>query len=112
MRGRSRAAENALDIVYRRNVPAAEAETVILYLEHRGVYDRLAQRVFGRPAVSRISLDELGSFIWRHIDGERSVYEIGQCVEAEYRERAQPLYTRLLRFLYIMEQNGLITRRE
>lgn len=112
MRRKGMTEENALGIVYCRNVPAREAETVVLYLEHRSFYDRVAQRVFGRPAVSEISLDELGSFIWRHIDGERSVYEISRCVEARYQERAQPLYARLLRFLYIMEQNALIVRQK
>ena len=71
--------------------------------QNTGAYNRIAQKLFGTPAVSNIDLDEFGSFVWRQIDGTRTIYEIGQRIREEFGDRAEPLYERLCTYFYTLE---------
>lgn len=51
------------------------------------------------PEYKRTELDALGSFVVRQLDGQRTVGEVGELVEAEFGEDAHPVYERLLLFL-------------
>ena len=64
-------------------------------MENKGLANRIAQICFGRPKVSHITLEELGSFIWQQIDGEKSILQIGELVQEAFGEKAEPLYERL-----------------
>lgn len=44
--------------------------TVEIQVTNKGFYNWLAQKLFHKPRVSRISLEEFGSFIWQQIDGK------------------------------------------
>jgi len=76
--------ENYLDYipaVSTKNSWDADAEgNVTIHMVHRGFYAWIAQKVFHRPRVSHIDLDEMGSFIFPLIDGERTVGQIAQLV--------------------------------
>lgn len=85
-----------------------EKNLVVIHVENKGFYNRLAQKVFKRPKVSHISLDEYGSFVWQQMDGVRTIYEIGGLVKARYGERAEPLYDRLAKFFKILFENHFI----
>lgn len=52
-----------------------------------------------------IHLDTFGSWVWRKLDGQATVREIGQSLEAEFGEGVQPVYARLGLFI-----NGLVQR--
>ena len=65
---------------------------VIIDMENKGLANRIAQICFGRPKVSHITLEELGSFIWQQIDGEKSILQIGELVQEAFGEKAEPLY--------------------
>lgn len=74
--------DNFLDYVPRPNTlfPAASnaAGHIEIAVQNKGFFNKIAQVVFKRPKVSHIELDDFGSFVWRAMDGERSVYAIGQ----------------------------------
>jgi len=76
--------------------------------KNRGFFNRLAQLLLKKPRVSRIELDDFGSFIWRHIDGQRDVYQLGKLVREEFGQKAEPLYERLTEFLHILRSNDFI----
>ena len=42
---------------------------VVLDIENTGAFNKLAQKLFGKPRVSHVHLDEFGSFVWKCIDG-------------------------------------------
>lgn len=84
---------------------------VTVHMLHDGAYDRIAQRFFRRPRVSRIDLDEQGSFVWRMIDGRRSVGEIAGLVGERFGAAAEPLYDRLTEYMSILYNNGFIVYR-
>ena len=85
-----------------------EPGLVTLTAAHRGFFNRVAQRCFGRPAASRIDLDQQGSFVWLQIDGARPVGEIGALLEALFGEEAAPLYPRLVRFIELLREYRFI----
>lgn len=82
---------------------------VTIHMVHTGFYAAIAQKFFSRPRVSHIDLDELGSFIYKNIDGTRSVGEIAELIHSEFGEKAEPLYDRLVQFMKILRNNGFIT---
>lgn len=86
-----------------------EQDHVIIDMENKGLANRIAQICFGRPKVSHITLEELGSFIWQQIDGEKSILQIGELVQEAFGEKAEPLYERLAQYMKILYGKGFIT---
>lgn len=95
--------ENLLDFVPKRNSLISFTEDkkgiVTLEVKNRGFYNRIAQIFFRRPKTSFISLEEFGSFIWKQIDGTRTVMEIAGLVKDEFGDKAEPLYERLGQYM-------------
>lgn len=81
---------------------------VTIHAKNEGFYAGIAGRFFKRPRVSHISLDEMGSFVWLLMDGERNIYEIAGQVGEKFGSRADPLYTRLAGFFKILYRNHFI----
>lgn len=76
---------------------------VTLEIKNTGWANKLAQKFWGKPKVSYIHLDKLGSFIWPLLDGDKSIIQIGELVETEFKEQAHPLYERLAKYFQILE---------
>ncbi len=81
---------------------------VTLAIENKGVFNRIAQKVFKKPKISYVHLDEMGSFIWPLLDGEKDITALGNPVNAHFGEKAYPLYERLVKYLQILESYGFI----
>lgn len=69
--------KNYLDFVPEKN-PEIEYEAdedgiITVLIEWKGFYHKIAQKLFRRPRVSDIRLDELGSFVWNAVDGKKDV---------------------------------------
>ena len=87
---------------------ADEADKITLEIENKGFFNRVAQKLFKKPKISYVHFDEMGSFIWPLIDGEKDVFEIGKLVEEHFGEKANPLYERLATYFRILESYGFI----
>lgn len=85
-----------------------EPGRVVILRNNEGLFNRIVQRFFHKPAVSYIHLDEMGSFIWMNINGRRSVYDIAGLVEEHFGEAAEPLYNRLVRYMGTLSKCGFI----
>ena len=81
---------------------------VTIYIENKGVMNRIAQKVLHKPKVSQIHLDEMGTFIFPLIDGTKSVYDIAQLVKDEFGEKAEPLYNRMVQYMRTLESYEFI----
>lgn len=81
---------------------------VDLAIENRGVFHWLAQKLLFKPKISYIHLDQLGSFVWPLIDGEKTILELGEAVKAEFGEKAEPLYERLSKYFHILDSYHFI----
>lgn len=87
---------------------ADEKGMVTLDIENKGIANRIAQVILRKPKVSHIHLDEIGSFVWPMVDGERSIVTIGEAVEAHFGEKAKPIYERLAKFFQILDSYHFI----
>jgi len=87
---------------------ADEAGIVTLDIENTGLFNRIAQKLFRKPKVSHIHLDEMGSFVWPLLDGDKNIIELGKDVEEHFGEKANPLYERLAKYFQILDSYGFI----
>lgn len=76
---------------------------VTLDIENTGIMNRIAQKLLYKPKVTHIHLDEMGSFVWPLLDGEKNIIELGEYVKEEFGEKAEPLYERLAKFFEILD---------
>lgn len=104
--------DNLLDYIPHRSEKLKwsqdEDEIVTLHRENTGVFNRLSQRLFYKPAVTHIRLEAYGSFLWRHMDGERSVGEIAALLKERFGEAVEPLYPRVGQYCRILQNNRFI----
>ena len=105
-------ASNFLDKIPTRNPEIGytvdEKGVITLEIENKGLFNRIAQKVFKKPKISYIHLDEMGSFVWPIINGEKNITEIGEAVDEHFGEKAHPLYERLAKYFQILESYGFV----
>jgi len=70
--------------------------------------NRIAQKLFRKPRISHIHLDEMGSFIWPLLDGEKNIITLGESVKEQFGEKANPLYERLAKYFQILDSYHFI----
>ena len=85
-----------------------EKGNVTLEIENKGAFNFLAQKLLKKPRVSYIHLDEMGSFVWPLIDGEKDIFAIGKEVETHFGEKANPLFERLSQYFEILKNYRFI----
>ncbi|ASJ08311.1 hypothetical protein A3L11_03325 [Thermococcus siculi] len=56
----------------------------------------------------RIELDEIGAYTWELCDGQRTVREIGKALKARFGDEVEPLYERLVTFLFELGKRYLV----
>lgn len=83
-------------------------DIVYLIFYHDHPVQKLANWLVKKPNKSDIKLDELGSTVWKLIDGSRNVFEIGELVREKFGEGCEPLYDRLVLFLRYLNRRGWI----
>ncbi len=81
---------------------------VTLEIENTGFFNRIAQKLFRKPKISYVHLDETGSFVWPLIDGEKDIVRLGESVKEHFGDAAEPLYERLAKFFQILESYNFI----
>lgn len=73
----------------------------------RGVRGAL-DRFFHGMSARRIRLDEIGSFAWRHLDGNRTVGQVAILLTDEFGEAVTPAEERLSQLVRLLRQEGLL----
>lgn len=75
-------------------------------------FDRLIERFVSwatkKPKMADVKLDIIGTKVWQLIDGEKTVYDIGQLLLDEYGEKCQPVYKRLIMYLRYLNKKKWI----
>lgn len=96
-------APNLLDLIPHRSskyeAKVDEEGMVTIFVENKGFFNFVAQKLFKKPRISQIHLEEFGSFIWQQIDEKRTVQEIGVLLKEKFGEKAEPLYPRLSMYI-------------
>ena len=104
--------ENYLDFIPmmnpRNDWSQDEDGIVTIHMVHRGFYATIAQKFFHTPRVSHIKLDGYGSFLWKEMDGQRTVGQLAQRMKEQFGDGAEPLYDRLVHSMQILHNNQFI----
>ncbi len=112
MKKKNVTSENYLERIPRRAESIVwtkdENGVVTLEIENTGVVNRIAQKLLKKPKITYIHLDEMGSFVWPLIDGEKTIIELGEYVEQRFGEDAHPLYERLVKYFQILESYNFV----
>jgi len=101
--------ENYLSLIPRRNPKILLEKTegkYYLLVPMESKLDFLAKRLHGD--YRRIELDEMGAYVWELCDGKRTVREIGEALKARFGKEVEPLYERLVTFLFELAKRYLI----
>lgn len=61
-----------------------------------------------KPMIKRLELDEMGTFVWRRINGERSVRQIAEEFTAYYEVQAREAELSVTAFIKTIGQRGII----
>ena len=112
MKKKIKVSQNYLDKIPLKNPNINWTEQdgkVTLEVENKGAVNRIAQKLFKKPKISFIHLDQMGSFIWPLIDGEKDLTAIGKLVEEHFGESAHPLYERLVQYFEILKSYSFTT---
>lgn len=108
-------AANLLDLVPvpdgRLRTEADENGNATVFVENRGAFNFVMQKIFGKPRFTQIHLDEFGSFVWKNIDGKTTVGEIARKLSEEFGDKVEPLHARLASYMKTLEQCAFITIR-
>lgn len=91
---------------------SAEGDTITLEIENKGVFNRIAQKLFKKPKITYVHLDEMGSFIWPIIDGSKTIMDLGKDVEERFGDEAKPIYERLAKYMMILDSYHFIVWNE
>ena len=86
-----------------------DKKIVTLEIDNKGIYNRIAQKLFKKPPVTYIHLDKTGSFVWPLIDGEKDIIALGVLVKDHFGDEAEPLYERLAKFFQTLESYKFIS---
>jgi len=70
----------------------------------RGAVDRMLHKL----STPRIRLDEIGSFAWIQLDGNRTVGEVANLLRKEFGERVEPAEERLGHLVWLMRREGFL----
>lgn len=96
-------APNLLDLVpsqsqkFRSEID--EKGSVTIFVENKGPFNFVAQKLFKKPRFSQVHLEEFGSFIWQQIDGIKSVQQIADLMHIKFGDKADPLYPRISMYM-------------
>lgn len=82
---------------------------IVLCSVNQGFMNKLVQVILRKPKFSYIHLDEIGSTVWKNIDGKRDIVFIGEILKEEFGEKIEPLYDRLVSYFDYLFKSGLIT---
>ena len=81
---------------------------VTINIPNKGFFNKMAQKLFKKPPVTYVHLDEHGSFVWTVIDGNKNIITLGQEVKERFGQAAEPLYPRLAKFFQILDSYGFV----
>lgn len=111
---KEKVSENYMDYIPKRSESIKwkqkeDSNLVQIIVKRDSITEKITQKLFFTPDKSKIDLDELGTFVWLNINGENTVYEIGQLIKENFKGNAEPLYERLIQFLQILSNNKFIS---
>jgi hypothetical protein len=110
-KGEKKKEDNFLLYIPKRKHEAFEVKkgTVKLIFHHDKLVEKFIRWLVKKPNISDVELDKVGSVVWTLIDGESSVYDIGQGLINEFGSSCEPVYDRLIMYLRYLNKKGWVS---
>ncbi len=86
--------------------------SVYLIIHHDKLIEKIVAWLTKRSVVTDVKLDELGTYVWKEIDNNKTIYDIGQSLSKEFGEKCEPIYERLIMYLRYLNKKGWIKFRK
>lgn len=116
MAGKKKLNPNYMDMILIRNPERKWSERedgiVVIDIEHKGFFHKIAQKFFKKPRVSHIALDVYGTALWSVLDGEKSVFDIVNHMKKQFPDEEERMLDRTVTFLYTLQKNRFVVRKE
>ena len=81
---------------------------VILDVENKGFFNKIAQKFFNQPRVSHIALDSYGTELWLLLDGKNTVFDIVNKMKNKFPTEQDRMLDRVITFLHTLQVNKYI----
>lgn len=81
---------------------------VVIHMENKGFYHRIAQKFFHRPKVSHIALDNYGTAVWKALDGKHTVYDVVCLMQEQFPDERELMLNRVITFLHTLQVNRFV----
>ncbi len=109
---KNRRTENFLDLIPVKSEKfRTETDSegkVTIFIENKGFFNFLAQKIFKKPRFSQVHLEDFGSFIFQQIDGVKTVKEIADLLHQKFGEKSEPLYPRISMYFNTLLNYGFV----
>lgn len=81
---------------------------VIIRPKYKSELGKLIFGSFLKKPDFKVNLDDLGSVVWKNMDGKNTVKMLGEILAAEFGPEIEPIYERLAKFLIQMHKDKFI----
>jgi len=81
---------------------------IVIHMENKGFYHKIAQKFFHRPKVSHIALDAYGTAVWKSLDGNRTVFDVVNLMKQSFPDEQDRMLDRVVTFLHTLQVNHFI----
>ncbi|SHH38072.1 PqqD family protein [Tepidibacter thalassicus] len=103
---------NLLDFIPVKNEKYTWVENenglISIIIKRDGFVDKLMQKAFNTPKKTTVDLDEIGSLVWKNINGKNSIEKIGNIL-IEHLNDTDFIYERLAKYIQMLNNNDFIT---
>ncbi len=82
---------------------------IIIERKYRGRLGEVLATIFMQPKTRKIVLDEIGSYVWKLLNGKTSIREIITEISRRFRMSKREAEVSLIAFLADLERRGAIT---
>lgn len=82
---------------------------VVIYMDNKGIFNKVAQKILDKPKTSEVELDGYGSYVWQKIDGLKSIYDIAQDIIKDYGDENDMAIKRIVMFFQMLRVHHLVT---
>lgn len=113
--------EKSCDINFLELIPCHKSEfcyhqeddgKITVLQEYEGMLYYFRHKLMHKAKGTRVHLDELGSYIWNLMDGQRSLINIADILKKQFGEKVEPLYSRLVIYVSTLEGYGVVELRK
>lgn len=85
---------------------------VVVDVEHKGPFNRFAQKFCKKPRFSHIALDNYGTTLWNALDGKRTVFDVVSHMKEQFPDEEERMLDRVITFLHTLQTNRFIVIKE